>query len=174
MFKQTLFQINYFHMPVLKFKDKKKKLVNLLKSFPEKKHGLQNFSTNRQIDRTGLADGFTQIVGEELQMLSKDIQLDLAMSDIWSVSYAKGDYHSPHNHGSLGLSGILYLDMPEGAPVTHYIQPWNQHLSDTTLYLPMNVREGDIVILPSFINHFSPPNKGKGKKRIISWDMKPL
>ena len=34
------------------------------------------------------------------------------------------------------------------------------------------VKEGDIVIVPKFVNHFSAPHKGKKQKRIISWDMK--
>ena len=52
---------------------------------------------------------FTQIIGEELDLLSKKLERDLKISDIWTVSYGKGDYHSPHNHGSLGWAGILYL-----------------------------------------------------------------
>jgi len=172
MLQETLFNIPYYTIPTLNFKTKKKQLTNLLKSYPEKKHGIQTFSTNRQVDRSGLAQGFTQIIGEELELLSKKLERDLAISDIWSVSYNKGDYHSPHNHGSLGFSGILYLDLPKGAPVTSYVQPWQDITNDRTIYYPLPVQEGSIVVVPQFILHFSPPNMAKGKKRIISWDMK--
>lgn len=171
MFQQSLFNISYFQIPVLNFKTKKKQLTNLLKSFPEHREGIQTFLTNRQTDRTGLAQGFSQLLEEEFGMLSQQIKKHLSISDIWSVSYERGDYHSPHNHGSLGYSGILYLDMPKDAPVTSYIQPWNNIESDTTIYFPIPVTEGSIVIVPQFVQHFSPPNLAKKKKRIISWDM---
>ena len=169
MLQETLFNIPYYTIPTLNFSTKKKMLINLLKSYPEKKHGIQTFATNRQTDRSGLAEAFTQIVGEELELLSSKIKKHLHLKDIWSVSYSKGDYHSPHNHGSTGLSGILYLDLPKDAPVTSYIQPWNNIETDTTIYYPLPVQEGTIVIVPQFIQHFSPPSKTK--KRIISWDM---
>jgi len=169
MLQGTLFNIPYYSIPTLNFSVKKKKLVNLLKSYPEKKHGIQTFSTNRQTDRGGLAEAFNEIVGEELTLLSNLIKKSLHLQDIWSVSYSKGDYHSPHNHGSNGLSGILYLDFPKEAPVTNYIQPWNDIETDSTIYYPLPVTEGTIIVVPQFIQHFSPPSKGK--KRIISWDM---
>lgn len=94
------------------------------------------------------------------------------MEDIWSVSYKKGDYHTPHNHGATGLTGILYLNMPEDGPVTQYIQPWNDWQSDRTIYYPLPVVEGTIVVVPKFVRHFTEPSKSKKIKRIISWDMK--
>jgi len=168
-----LFKIPFYSTPVLNFKnEKKKKLTNLLKSYPEERTGIQTFSTNRQTDRGGLVEGFTQILGEEFNILTQQIKKHLSIADIWSVTYSKGDYHSPHNHGSLGLAGILYLDLPEGSSLTHYIQPWNEIENDTTIYYPLSVTEGTIVIVPQFVQHFSPPHSAKkGKKRIISFDM---
>ena len=171
MLKQTLFEIPYYQVPVLNFKTKKKQLTNLLKSYPEHREGIQTFLTNRQTNRDCLANDFTRLLQEELEMLSQQIKSSLSVDDIWSVSYERGDYHSPHNHGSLGYSGILYLDMPKGAPVTSYLQPWNNIKTDTTIYYPVPVAEGSIVVLPQMVQHFSPPNLAKKKKRIISWDM---
>ena len=111
------------------------------------------------------------ILEEELTMLSEKLEKKIKVDDAWSVSYKKGEYHSPHNHGSLGLSGILFLEQPEDAPVTSYMQPWNDYISDRTVYLPIPVQEGTIVVVPQFVQHFSEPNKSKKIKRIISWDM---
>ena len=171
MIEKTLFNIPVWSVPTLNFKKKKPQLEKLCKAFPERKHGMQTFSTNRQKDRTGFADAFNNIVGEELGMLSQKLKKDIQIQDIWSVSYTKGEYHSPHNHGSLGWAGILYLDLPKDSPGTSYIQPWNDLQNDTSIYHPVNVVEGQIVIVPQFVTHFSPPNKSTKKKRIISWDM---
>ena len=174
MILKNLFNIPMWSIPTLNFSKKKKQLEQLVKGFPEKKHGLQTFATNRQSDRTGFVEAFSNICGEELNMLSKKLQKDIQIEDIWSVSYKKGDYHTPHDHGSTGLAGILYLNMPKKAPVTQYIQPWNDFISDRTIYYPLPVNEGTIVVTPKFVRHFTEPNKDTKIKRVISWDMKIL
>src|SRR6056300_803885 len=172
MIENILFKIDYWTTPVLNFKNKKIQLQKLVKSFPEKRHGIQTFATNRQSDRSGFAEAFYNICGEELNMLSERLKKDIQIEDIWSVSYKKGEYHTPHDHGSVGLSGILYLNMDKTSPVTQYIQPWNDWYSDRTIYYPLPVVEGTIVVVPKFVRHFTEPSKSKKIKRIISWDMK--
>ena len=171
MIPSNMFTIPMWSLPCLNFKKKKPQLEKLVKSFPEKKLGLQSFYTNRQNDRTGFAEAFSKICGEELNMLSQKLKKSIQIDDIWSVSYKKGDYHTPHDHGSIGLAGILYLNMPKNAPVTQYIQPWNDWQSDRTIYRPIPVVEGTIVVTPKFIKHFTEPNKESKLKRVISWDM---
>jgi hypothetical protein len=51
------------------------------------------------------------------------------------------------------------------------MQPWNDYITDRTVYLPIPVQEGTIVVVPQFIQHFSLPNESKKIKRIISWDL---
>ena len=172
--KRSLFDIPFWQIQIINFEEKKKELTKLLESYPEEKKGLQEFATNRQSDRTGLADQVSSIIREEVVAFSKEIKKDFTIYDIWSVSYDKGDNQSPHNHSSIGLSSILYLDLPKDSPVTLYIQPWNNFEDDVVQYYPVPIVEGDIVIVPSFILHFSKPNKSDSKKRIIAWDMKIL
>ena len=43
---------------------------------------------------------------------------------------------------------------------------------DRTIYLPLPIKEGDIVVTPKFVRHFTEPSKSKKIKRVISWDMK--
>jgi len=171
MIPGNLFNIPMWRLPTLNFSKKKKQLEQLCKAYPERKHGIQTFATNRQRDRSGFAEAFSNIIGEELEMLSKRIQKTILLDDIWSVSYKKGDYHTPHDHGTIGLAGILYLNMPKDGAVTQYLQPWNDWISDRTIYYPLPVKEGDIVITPKFVRHFTEPHKSKKVKRIISWDM---
>ena len=172
MIPGALFTIPIWQLPTLNFSKKKKQLETLCKAFPEKKHGMQTFATNRQSDRTGFSEAFANICGQELNMLSQKIKKDIQIEDIWSVSYKKGDYHTPHNHGATGLTGILYLNMPKDSALTQYIQPWNDWISDRTIYYPLPVKEGSIVVVPKFVRHFTEPHKVTKMKRIISWDMK--
>jgi len=172
--ESSLFNIPFWQIQIINFEEKKKELVELLESYPEEKKGSQEFATNRQSDRSGLVDQFASIMNQELKAFTKEIKTDLGITEIWSVSYAQGDNHSPHNHSSTGLSGILYLNLPKDSPKTVYIQPWNDIVNDFVQSRMIPITEGDIVIVPSFILHFSKPNKSNNKKRIISWDMKIL
>ena len=174
MIQESLFNIPCWKIQITNFEEKKKKLTKLLESYPEEKKGMQEFATNRQSDRSGLVEQFASIMNQELVAFSKEIKTDFAITEIWSISYDKGDNHSPHNHGSMGLSGILYLNLSKEFPNTTYMQPWHDYRDDTTHFASVPVAEGDIVIVPSFVLHFSKPNKSKSKKRIISWDMKTL
>ena len=70
MIQETLFNIPYYTLPTLNFKVKKKKLTNLLKSYPEKKTGIQPFSTNRQHDRSGFADAFAEARGNRQELFT--------------------------------------------------------------------------------------------------------
>ena len=74
MIPGSLFNIPMWRLPTLNFKKKKKDLEKLVKAYPERKHGLQTFATNRQRDRTGFIEAFSNICGEELGMLSKKIK----------------------------------------------------------------------------------------------------
>jgi len=174
MIKENLFSIPVWTLSVNNFNEKKKKLKLFLKDFPEKKQQFQTFETNRQIERKDLSINFSNIIQDELETLIQEIKRDIQIEDVWSVSYKKEDYHITHNHGSTGLTGILYLEMPKDAPVTSYIQPWNNWINDTTVHCQFPVNEGMIVVLPKFVKHFTTPNKSKKIKRVISWDMKVL
>ena len=85
MIPGTLFNIPMWSLPTLNFSKKKKKLEQLVKAFPETKTGLQAFYTNRQRDRTGFGEAFTNILADEFDMLSKRIKKTIMLEDIWSV-----------------------------------------------------------------------------------------
>jgi hypothetical protein len=172
--QKSLFNIPYWHIKTKDFAKKKEQIKKLLVEYPENKVNLQEFYTNRQGERQNLLQAFCPIVQEEIEQLTNDIEMDLAVTNVWSVSYQKGDYHSPHNHSGIGLSAIMYLDLPEGTPGTLFLQPWNDWLTDTSQYGEVFVEEGDIVIVPSFVVHYTKPNITDDVKRIIAWDMKPI
>ena len=56
MMEETLFRVPYWTIPTLNFSKKKQQLLTLLKAYPEKKHCMQTFYTNRQSDRSNLEE----------------------------------------------------------------------------------------------------------------------
>ena len=112
-----------------------------------------------------------EVFKDEFNLIRTKFDSKINLKRTWSVTYDKGDYHIPHNHGSIGHCGILYLDMHKKSPVTCYLQPWNNDKDRSVIYEP-EAEEGDIVVIPQHIVHFTKPNPVSFKKRIISFDFK--
>ena len=161
------FKIEFLTIKTNNFKEKKRLIKKELKKYPEKR--LENFYSNR--DNNKISGALLKIFKEEFDQISQHYNKILNFYGAWSASYDKGDYHIPHNHGSIGHCGILYLDMHKKSPATCYLQPWNNDKDRSVIYEP-EAEEGDIVIIPQHIVHFTKPNPVSFKKRIISFDFK--
>ena len=90
-----------------------------------------------------------EIFKDEFNLIHTKYNNKISVKDAWSVTYDKGHYHVPHNHGSKGYAGIIYLQIKKDSPKTTYIQPWNDEKDKSVLYTP-EVKEGDIMIVPQF------------------------
>ena len=159
------FQIEFFKIACNDFKNKKEHIEEVLKQYPEMPIG--NFYSNR--NKADFTWQLQEIFKDEFNLIKTRYGKKIEVTRAWSVAYNKGDYHIPHNHSSKGYSGIIYLRMKEDSPKTNYIQPWNSERDMTRSYCP-TVKEGDIMIVPQFLLHYTEPNKIKFKKRIISFD----
>ena len=162
---EPVFKIEFFKIECINFKNKKKKLEKTLARYPEMPQA--NFKSNR--NKCSINTEFKEIFNDEFMLINTKYNSKIKLDRAWSVIYNKGNYHVPHNHGSIGYCGILYLDMHKDSPVTTYIQPWNDENDRTKLYKPP-VEEGDIVIVPQYLWHYTEPNEIKFKKRVVSFD----
>lgn len=84
---------------------------------------------------------------------------------IWYQQYQQNDTHGWHIHGQSQYSGIYYLEY-ENTPTQ--IRLNNDRIQD------IEVSEGDIVIMPTYIIHRCPPVKNNKRRTIIAFnfDMK--
>jgi len=162
---ESVFKINFFKVKCINFKQKKKAIEKVLKKYPEMP--FSNFYSNK--NKANITRDLQNIFKDEFMIINLQYNRKVKLNTAWSVTYKKGDYHIPHNHGSRGYTGILYLNMHKDSPCTTYIQPWNNENDRTVLYKPP-VEEGDIVIVPQFLLHYTEPNLISFKKRIISFD----
>ena len=170
-------QKSLFHIPIISidindWENNKNKILNVFKKYPEKKTGIQNFYTNKNNLSTAVIFNFADIFNEELQELTNFFKKDITIKDVWTVTYKKGDFQSVHNHGSLGFTGIIYLDYCDDTSKTMFVQPWNDMITDETVCGIPESFDKKIIIVPSFVNHFSNPVTGNNKKRILSFDFK--
>jgi hypothetical protein len=57
---------------------------------------------------------------------------------------------------------------------TCFVAPWQDPRTDTTtLAYPQDVKEGTLVIVPSYTLHFVHPNQARKQRTIISFDLLP-
>ena len=166
-FIEPIFNIEFFRIKCCDFENKKKAIKKVLKQYPEMP--FDNFSSNK--NKADISQYFTQIFNDEFNLIRTKYNSGIEVYSTWSVTYKKGDYHVPHNHGARDYCGIVYLDMHKKSPVTTYIRPWNDDKDKTVLFKPP-VGEGDMMIVPRFLLHYSEPNKISFKKRILSFDFR--
>ena len=162
---EPVFKIEFFKIKCIDFKNKKKQIEKVLEQYPEMP--FDNFYSNR--NKADVTTELRQIFKDEFSLIRAKFNSKIIVDRAWSVTYDKGHYHVPHNHSSKGYAGIIYLQMKKDSPRTTYIQPWNNEEDKSVLYSP-NVNQGDIMIVPQFVTHYTEPNKIYFKKRIISFD----
>ena len=90
---------------------------------------------------------------------------------LWCQRYKSGDYHAPHDHGSLGYSAVLYAKMePEVHPSTQFFSPFPNHIGFRENRL-IKVEEGDLVVFPANLMHMAPPHYSDEERIIISFNI---
>ena len=162
---EPVFKIEFFKIKSINFKNKRDEIEKVLSQYPEMP--FDNFKSNR--NKARINNELLKIFDDEFKLIRAKFNSKIILNKAWSVTYDKGDYHIPHNHSSQGYAGIIYLRMAKNSPGTTYIQPWNNEKDESVLYTP-EVKEGDIMIVPQFLMHYTEPNKTYFKKRILSFD----
>ena len=125
VFTEPMFSIPLWRLKTNNFNDKKISLKKLFNKCEEKQNEITvgDFTTNRY-ETNDIVKSFSEIMAEELQAITQSVKTDLSIKEVWSVSYKKNGFHPIHNHGSTGLSGILYLDIiVVPSNVFHFTQP---------------------------------------------------
>lgn len=85
--------------------------------------------------------------------------------ELWFQQYGIDSGHDWHIHGC-NWTGVYFLDLPDPTLKTQFKDPMN-----TGIINEFNVKEGDILIFPSFVIHKAPKNNNVRIKTIISWNM---
>jgi cupin superfamily acireductone dioxygenase involved in methionine salvage len=105
-------------------------------------------------------------ISAELDKVFKDFGFDrYNVHNIWFQQYQLNDMHGWHTHTDCHYTCIYYVELPHGAPPTQFLDPL-----DNKTILKIDVKEGDILIMPSMIKHRSPSIDYNVRKTIISFN----
>ena len=105
------------------------------------------------------------------------IEQELYITDSWIAETVSGGWHAVHNHPNSLFSGVIYLQTPSNSSIWFQYEnnlfKWfnfqytytnrNEFNADS---ICVKVKEGDIVIFPSWLNHSVDINYNE-KSRII-------
>jgi len=103
------------------------------------------------------------ILQEELTKIINQIgYVECHIEDLWFQQYYHNDTHAWHVHGH-NFTFVYYLELDEHSPKTELIDPADQN----KIIIP-DIKEGDILIFPSYVIHRAPVINNNIRKTIIS------
>ena len=91
--------------------------------------------------------------------------------ECWYQTYHKGEFHGLHNHGPLGWSAVFYAKLSKGHRGTTFYSPFPDTNGNLIDYTP-HVREGDIIIFPSYLSHCFDPSNIDEERAVIAFNMR--
>jgi|TARA_R100000482_G_C5130455_1_gene151536 hypothetical protein len=167
---KTIFQIQSIKHSIKKWNEKKLQFQNKTKNLKFTKN---KFISSRNVEqKINLVKIFNNTFKKELDLLQEKIKIEVNVKNIWVAHYEQYQEHIIHNHGDNGLSGIIYLNYNKNVhEPTRYLMPLNDLINNNSLIYNEQVKEGDLLLMPSCIHHYSPFNKSKEVRSIIGFDL---
>ena len=121
------------------------------------------------------------IIESEVNYASKhySIRNRIFLNQIWANINRYKDFNIPHVHRDALFSGVYYVSVQEESRITFrhpspiYGYAWNkldfgEHFSDSYDHFAKN---GELLIFPSWLAHYVPPNTTQEDRISISFDL---
>lgn len=186
-----LSEINIFKVSVPNWKDKKEKVLSLAPTehlLPEDNsrtysdyHYTEDMKrrtfngTYRFSDGSGshpYADAFFNMIDFKPHLIFGGGEGDYICTDLWCMRYVENGGVHVHDHGS-GMSGILYADYdPVYQSATTFISPVRKIWDGYTVNYTPEVEEGDMILFPSQLSHYSKANTHSKDRVIFSFNIR--
>jgi hypothetical protein len=124
-----------------------------------------DWSESNNFDRKWVNYIIEQLMNNLNQMISSIGFETYKLTSIWFQQYIKNSEHGWHIHGD-NYTGVYYVELNENSPQTEIMNP-----DDLTKKQKLNVKEGDIIIFPSFVVHKAPKLINDYRKTIVSFNI---
>ena len=177
-----MFNIPFYQYKIENWISKKKNLLEICENIKfknlndQQRADIQTTSDNLYTDygnNNEYSHHIIKILEDEFIKFSNDAKAyNLSVSDSWFQKYYKSQFHSPHDHGSIGYSSVTYINFNKKVHnPTIFVAPFKNAQGITNEYAP-DVDEGDIIIFPSMITHYVLPSKTEELRTILSVNLK--
>ena len=163
--------IPFYHYKVNNWKEKKEQLLDFVSNL--------SFKFNDEIASLYTTYG-DQSSSKALNILEDDIVKFTTevkysgemVADIWFQKYYENQFHTPHHHGTIGYSSVLYINFDKKIHKgTRFISPFNDPDGNHIEFAP-DVDEGSFIFFPSYLYHYTLPNKSDTIRIIMSMNIR--
>jgi len=164
----NLFSLTLLSFQVDNWEEKKKNILDMSNSF----EWVESITTNYDPHGGDLMN-VQNIFIDEIKQIEETVEKKLKVAGSWVEKAEKGMYHRLHNHGQLGLSAICYMefDNTEHKPVV-FVSPWKDVFKGNIVLAESNdIKEGTLLIFPSFLEHFTDPNQSDKVRTSLSFNL---
>jgi hypothetical protein len=161
----------YFIDTLFDFKKHKKVLLDLISKMPDKdrkNNGEQISKTDWNVPKDynrEYLNYFYNIIQEHMYKMCDFLHTDKwIITNAWFQQYKNTDRHDWHTHTGCHFTSVFYLELPEKRYSTQIFNSFTKKI------IKVNVKEGDILTFPSYLNHRSIVNNSNKRKTIISFN----
>ena len=164
-------------IPILKHKVSNHRLIKQLILNAIKKMGTYSFINNYQrITNTDwhLSNEFDRPYYEYVSPIIDNVRNEVSqyfkynedkitLTNCWFQQYAKNDYHLWHSHGRSTFSCVYYVSLSDDNPKTLFRIGADE--------FSVEVKEGEILTFPSFLEHVSKENTSDLIKTVVAFNL---
>ena len=167
--------INMFHIPLTVYKcswwtAKKQRLLRHIDTLDLVQGDEQVLSDYRSSDT--YLDTISDILSDEMSWFAHDYQCNPHIVRSWYERALPYMYHPTHNHGHGGYSAVLYIEYnPKYHRPTNFIAPYDHFITGEQLTYEPEVEEGDLILFPSFLHHYTHPHQSQERRTVLSFNI---
>lgn len=180
---ETMFSIPVVKYSLTNWKDKKEQFLTLLEKQTlalgeecvysdyayEKTPDEQLDLYNPQSDYLATV---RSLVADEMEQFARDLDCEPVIVRTWFERAYKKMYHPIHTHGHGGWSAVLYIEYdPNVHTSTVFVSPFNHFVTGMQLCYMPEVKEGDLILFPSFLLHYTQPNETDVRRTVASFNV---
>ena len=115
----------------------------------------------------------TSILEDELSEFMIQVGGVVTVNGAWIERSTKGMHHNIHNHGATGYSAACYVCYNSNIhSPTQFVSPFNHPITGEVMHYEPDVEEGDLILFPSLIHHYTTPNQSNTERIVLSFNLK--
>ena len=169
-----IFAIKFVHIKVTNWNEKKKSILKNMgevihEDIPRGEFLETNFA---EYSKEGDKMNVTSILEEELSEFMIQTGGIVSVDGSWIERSTKGMHHNIHNHGATGYSAACYVCYNSNIhSPTQFVSPFNNPITGEVIHYEPDVEEGDLILFPSFIHHYTTPNQSDTERVVLSFNL---
>ena len=113
-----------------------------------------------------------ELLKEEMEWFAHDLKAEPQIVRAWFERALYKCHHPVHTHGHGGWSAVLFIEYdPTVHTPTVFIAPFDHFITGEPLIYSPTVEEGDIILFPSFIHHYTHPHTSEERRTVLSFNV---